>query len=66
MIGTQYWEDQNILRLLSGILYHKNQIIQRGVKMVSYADSELTSYHGDKKFTTTLGTITPERELKTG
>ena len=35
-------------------------------KTVAQEDSELTSFHGHNKFTTTVGTITPERELETG
>ena len=34
--------------------------------MVVQAESELTSSHRHNKFTTTLGTITSERELKSG
>lgn len=33
--------------------------------MAVQADSELSSSHGQKEFTTTLGKIMPERELKT-
>lgn len=35
-------------------------------QMAMEEDSELTSTHGHNKLTTTLRTITPERELKRG
>ena len=37
-----------------------------GVKMAAQADSEFSSSYEHNQVTTILGTITPERELKTG